>query len=249
MATSKRNSFAASRRTERAYERQLRRLARTVGNLIEPFIDGARIPQVDRLTRVLNEYAETIGPWASRVGNDMLQHAQRKEKTAMRGLNKRLTTGVKGTLGDDAVGREHARLLAEQVHYIRSIPRGAATRAQELATEGLIGSRRADDVAADIQNIGHVTESRAVLIARTETAKAHSAFTQARATAVGSDAYIWRTADDADVRESHAEMEGQTVLWSSPPTLSDGTTTHAGQIYNCRCYPEPIFSDLMDDES
>jgi uncharacterized protein with gpF-like domain len=35
-------------------------------------------------------------------------------------------------------------------------------------------------------------------------------------------------------------MEGVPVRWDQPPTLSDGTVTHAGQIYNCRCWPEPI---------
>jgi uncharacterized protein with gpF-like domain len=66
--------------------------------------------------------------------------------------------------------------------------------------------------------------------------------TQARASQVDSTHYIWRTAEDESVRESHAEMEGQVVAWNDPPTLSDGTTTHAGQIYNCRCYPEPIIN-------
>jgi uncharacterized protein with gpF-like domain len=45
------------------------------------------------------------------------------------------------------------------------------------------------------------------------------------------------------VRESHKAMNGKFVRWDSPPTLSDGTTTHAGQIYNCRCYPDPVLPE------
>ena len=95
-------------------------------------------------------------------------------------------------------------------------------------------------MAAEIARSGEVTESRAMLIARTEVARANSMITEARAASVGSTHYIWRTAEDERVRESHAEMEGQVVAWDTPPTLSDGTTTHAGQIYQCRCYAEPI---------
>jgi SPP1 gp7 family putative phage head morphogenesis protein len=91
-----------------------------------------------------------------------------------------------------------------------------------------------------LQDTTNVTESRAMLIARTEVAKANASINEARALSVGSEGYIWRTAGDADVRESHAEMDGQYVAWSDPPTLSDGTTTHAGAIYNCRCYSESV---------
>jgi uncharacterized protein with gpF-like domain len=67
--------------------------------------------------------------------------------------------------------------------------------------------------------------------------------TQARAEHIGSEGYIWRTSNDSDVRHSHKEMNGRYVRWDTPPRLSDGTVTHAGQIYNCRCYPEPVIPD------
>ena len=83
-----------------------------------------------------------------------------------------------------------------------------------------------------------------MLIARTEVARTASGLTEARARHVGSDGYFWRTAKDADVRDSHRQMEGKFVKWNEPPTLSDGTVTHAGQIYNCRCYAEPVINEL-----
>jgi uncharacterized protein with gpF-like domain len=48
---------------------------------------------------------------------------------------------------------------------------------------------------------------------------------------------------DADVRESHAEVDGEVFNWNNPPTLSDGETTHPGEIYNCRCYAEPVLPE------
>ena len=90
---------------------------------------------------------------------------------------------------------------------------------------------------------GKVTESRAKLIARTEIARTASGLTMARATHVGATHYIWRTSGDADVRNSHKEMNGKVIPFSKAPTLSDGTASHAGMIYNCRCYAEPILTD------
>lgn len=242
----KRNKFQPSSRAEKRYEVQLRRVARIVAGIIEPYVDGATINDLPRLQRALKDYSDILGPWATRVSAEMLRAVAARDKAAFRSTSKKLTQGFRETLGDTAVGRESARLLNEQVALIKSLPIKAGERAQQLATQGMIGSRRAEDVASDIANIGDVTEARAMLIARTETAKSMSTLTQARATAVGADTYIWRTAEDEAVRESHAEMEGEVVRWDSPPTLSDGTTTHAGQIYNCRCYAEPIFTDLED---
>jgi len=87
-----------------------------------------------------------------------------------------------------------------------------------------------------------VTTSRAMTIARTETAKAASIVTEVRAKEVGATHYIWRTAGDSDVRESHAEMEGEVCEYDNPPIV-DGEPLNPGMIYNCRCYAEPIIPD------
>lgn len=134
-------------------------------------------------------------------------------------------------------------LLAEQVTLIKSIPLKAAQRVHELTLKGLEDSTRSSEFVAEIMRSGEVAESRATLIARTETARTASLLTQARAVHIGSEGYIWRTSGDSDVRHSHKEMNGKFVRWDTPPTLSDGTKTHAGQIYNCRCYPEPVIPE------
>ena len=113
----------------------------------------------------------------------------------------------------------------------------------ELTLKGLEGGVRAETVSQEILRSGDVSKSRAILIARTEVARTAFALTRARALHVGSAAYVWRTSRDSDVRKSHREMEGKVIQWDDAPTLSDGTTTHAGCIYNCRCWAEPILPD------
>jgi SPP1 gp7 family putative phage head morphogenesis protein len=96
-----------------------------------------------------------------------------------------------------------------------------------------------------VQASGDVSKSRATLIARTEVARCGSILTQARCAHVGCEAYIWRTVEDDDVRHDHAILNGKVIYWNAPPIadLRSGTRAHAGQIWNCRCYPEPIIPD------
>lgn len=136
-------------------------------------------------------------------------------------------------------------LLQEQVDLITSLPTEAAERVHELTREMVMRSGRASEIVDEIMKTGEVTKSRANLIARTETARTSATITMRRAESIGSKGYIWRTAEDSDVRPSHRKMNGQFVPWGPPPLLSDGTRAHAGMIYNCRCYMEPVIPDEL----
>lgn len=131
-------------------------------------------------------------------------------------------------------------LLGEQVNLITSLPTDAARRVHELTMKAIVEGTRPDLLASEILRTGDVTKARATLIARTETARTASVLTQVRAQAVGSTGYIWRTSRDARVRPWHKKLEGQFVEWDNPPECDPGHRAHAGQIFNCRCWAEPI---------
>lgn len=240
----RRSKFQAARSTEQRYQSQLTRVARVIGNIIQPYIEaGGTVPRLPQLMEALRAYGESLGPWATRVADEMLRSVAAQSRRAFKQENKRLTEGFREMMASSEVGLTQQVLLREQVTLIKSLPTKAGERVQTMATEAVMNGSRGAEIERELLRSGEVTEARARLIARTEVAKAQSTLTEARAKAAGSNAYIWRTAEDEAVRESHAEMEGQVVLWDSPPTLSDGTVTHAGQIYNCRCFAEPIFTD------
>lgn len=236
-----RSKFQEPKGVEQDYSRKLRMVARVVGQLASHYIVGSTIPFPKQLDAAMKAYSESLGPWAVKVAWEMLSRTSASSRRAFTASQKSLTQGFNETMATSQVGMTQQVLLREQVDLIKSLPLVAAERAQTLATEAMMNSSRGSEIERELMRTGEVTESRARLIARTEVAKANSTLTEARAKAVGSNAYIWRTAGDEAVRESHAEMEGQVVTWDNPPTLSDGTTTHAGQIYNCRCFAEPIF--------
>ena len=113
--------------------------------------------------------------------------------------------------------------------------------------EGYEAGMRPEDLKIDIlDRFSDLTEARARLIARTETAKAATTLTRVRAQRIGAEWYVWRTSDDARVRSSHEHMEGVLVSWNDPPSpekligMKDYGAYHAGEFPNCRCYAQPL---------
>ena len=151
-----------------------------------------------------------------------------------------LRGGAFGSAGSDSgAATDRDRCVA------RSDSADAAQRVHDLATRAVIEGGRADEISGLIMAIGGVTKSRANTIARTEISRATTVFTEARAKDLGSDGYIWRTSEDSDVRHDHQELNGQFIPWDKPPIADKrtGARAHAGCIYNCRCYPEPVIPE------
>lgn len=211
-------------------------MARNVGALVEQFAD------LDALQSVLAKYAEALAPWARRVAARMIGEVDDRDRDSWRALGESISSQLHQDLRQAPIGERVRELMDSQVELITSIPRQAAQRAHELVLEGLEGSKRAGEIATEIARTTEVTRSRALLIARTETSRVSTVLTQARAEYAGSEAYIWRTSADSDVRKSHRKMEGRVVHWDSPPTL-DNLTGHAGALPNCRCWCEALVPD------
>jgi SPP1 gp7 family putative phage head morphogenesis protein len=233
---------ASSRKAEQNYARSLRKVANQVGHLIGAFPpdDPEMVPTISAM---LAKYSEALDGWALRTASAMVAEVEVRDRKAWLEAAAEMSEALRQEIRSAPTGAAMKDLLSEQVTLIKSIPLDAAQRVHELTLKALEDSTRSKEIAAEIMRSGEVAVSRANLIARTETARTASALTQARAQHIGSEGYIWRTANDSDVRHSHKEMNGRFVRWDSPPTLSDGTTTHAGQIYNCRCYPEPVLPE------
>lgn len=136
---------------------------------------------------------------------------------------------------------------------IRTLPSDTAKKVVLDIRDYTFEGERATTIAQLIrfETAKHARAS-ARLIARTEVSKTTTALTRARSENLDLMWYIWRTAQDGDrVRESHRIMEGVLVNWHNPPSPEElvGEKSvgnyHAGEIWNCRCYPEPLIS--VDD--
>ena len=60
---------------------------------------------------------------------------------------------------------------------------------------------------------------------------------QLRQEDLGIEQYVWRSQDDAKVRDNHAAYDDRVFRWDNPPEGG-----HPGEAHNCRCYAEPVAS-------
>lgn len=199
--------------------------------LIKGF-DGVDLKDLPRVQEALQKYSEAIGPFAENSAKRLILEMNRKNKAAWLKYASDMRRALRDEIDDTRIGEVFNALMAEQVTLIKSIPLDASQRVHRLVMEGYTNSRRVEEIRDEIERSTHVSRSRAMLIARTESTRTATTLTQARATHIGSDGYIWRTAEDEIVRPSHRAMEGKFVPWDRPPTL-DNLTGHAGCLPNC----------------
>lgn len=140
-------------------------------------------------------------------------------------------------------------------------------RVVSMIQEGARASEIAKGIESDFLMQGieaQIAERRAALIARDQIGKLQGDITRARQTELGVSRYVWRTSLDERVRGhgkpedfpgSHEAREGQVFEWEAPmieqleekglvPASIDGPP---GSPINCRCWAEPVLSDLVDD--
>ena len=154
---------------------------------------------------------------------------------------------------DQGIGHVINNQVISNASLIRTLPNDVAQKVTKNIAEEVLKGERARSIEQIIrQETDKHSRASARLIARTEVSKTQSALTQARSEQIDLRWYVWRTALDGDrVRKSHRLMEGVLVNWKDPPSPEElaGEKSsghyHAGNIYNCRCYPEPLLD--IDD--
>lgn len=235
------------------YMRALRKLVKSVkldiseGDTPETIV--AKLEQASR-SGAFEEYAYRA---AMGMVNNVYKHGKHRWRTTVmespagRAMYEAIQKEMQGP-----VGAAVFRKVEENAKLIRTAPQDIAkeltAKIQKLTREGL----RAEEISERLQKeYPQLLKSRLDLIARTEVSKAQTALTEARAQSLGLDWYVWRTSEDVRVRSSHTHMEGVLVRWSNPPSPEaldpkrqqrPYGNYHAGDTFNCRCYPEPVVS-------
>jgi len=237
------SKFGPQKTTEKLFSIQLRKVARIVKGIIDSHIIGGKVDE-RRLTNALLSYSEILEPWAVDLSERMIRSISTSNEKAFMANSGTLTRSLFDIFTGPGVGEVAKKLHQDQVELITSLPLEAAQKAQEIAQNSMINGIRAETSAKKILELGDITINRATLIARTETAKTNTALTVARATSLGSKSFFWRTAGDADVRAAHKALDNKIFEYDNPPFVSVEEGHHLpGDIWNCRCYAEPIFLD------
>jgi SPP1 gp7 family putative phage head morphogenesis protein len=130
---------------------------------------------------------------------------------------------------------------ARNVDLIVTVPERYFDRIRRDALAAFESGTNVDTLSEDMRRDYDISENDARRIARDQIGKLNGELNEERQTAMGVTGYIWRTANDARVRDEHAEREGQHFDWSDPP--EDG---HPGEAVQCRCFAEPDLEPIME---
>lgn len=229
-------SFPSSRRVEQQY------LADILGIVRRYYSYTARfLSPTEWLEKYANQAAERM------VTHTLAEHARTWRRAALEaGEGPRMYIALQRELRNTKVGARYRELIEQNAQYIKSLPDEVTSLATRTIARKEREGERALTMAAGERVLAHVTRSKALLLARTESAKANAALTQARAEDLGLNWYVWRTSEDQRVRRSHRKMEGVLINFDDAPSpeLLLGEKSyghyHAGNIFNCRCYMEPL---------
>lgn len=182
------------------------------------------------------------------------QYADQKAQEMVGEVNKahakRYFAQVQGAIGVDleaVLSQERLQpviesAVAENVGLIKSIPAEYWPKLERIVYAGTVsGDVDAGSMIDQIKGLWDVTDSRARLIARDQTAKTNSAINTERNLALGLEEYIWKTAGDGlRVRATHRAREGKTYRYDTPPA----GTGHPGQDIQCRCVAISIIPEF-----
>lgn len=233
-----------ARKVEKKYGRPLRQIASYVDSIIKGFdvTDETVYPSI---VTALRKYAESLDIWAKNASSKIIMDIALRDERTWLEYSKDMSVGIRKEIRETDIGMIVQQEVERQVGLIKSLPLEAAQRVQDLSIRAIIEGGRADEISGLIMATGQVTKARANTIARTEVSRASTIFTKARAESLGSEGYIWRSAEDADVRDRHRELNGKFFKWDEPPIADEksGIRAHAGCIWNCRCYPEPVIPE------
>lgn len=168
---------------------------------------------------------------------------------ALRGLGGRFRRALRRILGKAAkeagVGLPGGGSLApDDILIARFLDEQAAALdvSQHVRRVLLNTSPNQASLESALAGVAGVTAGRAKFRARNFLTTAFGKLAQAKQEAAGNTRYVWTTAQDERVRPDHADLDGQTFLWSQPPVINKttGRVGHPGDDYNCRCRATPV---------
>lgn len=210
--------------------------------------DPANVPLVtpSRLARLLaairGRFAplltlDALGPLVDRVAERVNDHSRRGFVAQVQAA-----TGV-DPRGDAATAGLLRNFRRRNLALIKDLAGDKLDRVADAldAAQGMASKR---DAHATIRDALGATQSRAELIAVTETHKLAAQLTESRHRAAGITSFKWSTVRDVRVRKEHKALHGREFGYDDPPVIR-GEPTLPGHAPRCRCSAVPVLDERL----
>lgn len=167
--------------------------------------------------------------------------------------------GVKPLVRDKGLDRRVDTFVRDNVKLVTKIPQRLRDDLEDLVGGAVRRGELNPSLADKIGERLGVEETRARLIARDQIAKLYADVNHARQQDLGITKFVWRCLGDERVRgkpggkypdalPSHWDLHGKTFSYDDPPQPEGADEPILpGDDVQCRCYSEPVLSDLLDD--
>ena len=145
-------------------------------------------------------------------------------------------------------------IVAENVNLIKSIASESLTQVEGIVLRGITSGNDLSTVTEQLHHQFGVTERRAAMIARDQTAKATNNLSRQRLLDYGVTKGIWlHTAAGKTYRETHInDMDGQEYDIKEgcfDPDEKVSRFIQPAELVNCRCVCRPLIPTLSEEET
>lgn len=187
----------------------------------------------DKLRKSYNK----INKEAKKIARDFAKNTEKTNKRRFySAVEETMGVNLKTIIQNERLDDILIATTRENVALIRSIPEEYFKKIETIVFSGTTQKKPAKSMIKQITELGHSTTKRAKLIARDQTSKLNAALSQQRQQNLGVEEYVWRTAGDDRVRDSHISKNGKIFRWDDPPS----DTGHPGHDIQCRCVAQAI---------
>ena len=144
--------------------------------------------------------------------------------------------------------------IKDNVNLITSIPDQYLTQVESIVMTNIRAGGRPSAIAKSLAQQFDVTERRAKMIARDQTAKINGDLNRMRQMNAGFPYFQWLDSEDSRVRDRHAYLANHVTAygkgvyrWDNPPLSDKGIPIIPGSDYQCRCTAIPVSQDEVDE--
>lgn len=165
---------------------------------------------------------------------ESIKHTDRFTESARRAFG----LDLKGIVSAEDLNDYLDQVALRNAGLIKGLSDDLTKRVRTITVNSLVNGETVLQLQKKLKHELRVSDSRARLIARDQTAKLNADLNKKRHTQAGIDKYTWRTSKDERVRKRHKRLDGKVYKYGQATPAEQGL--EPGQPIQCRCIAQAV---------